>query len=250
MPDRPARRRVRQPLPDREGGRRRLHRRGRGARRSSSPRRPPSRSRTLACTSPRPAGSRQLESLNEVGNALAVRGRARAAARARRAAAARAASRRGSSSIALPDGRGALRVAAADGEGADGCRIGARRSSRSKIGRVLERGAASASTRCSTIPRSTRRSRGRSACTSALYVPLLVRGPADRRRRRLTTSSGADPRFAEDDVRLAESFAARAAIAVDLSERVAATPSAASSRRRSSSGAGWRASCTTRPARR
>ena len=44
-----------------------------------------------------------------------------------------------------------------------------------------------------------------------------------------------DPRFTDDDLRLAETFAARAAVAVDLSERSAATPSAESSRRRSRS---------------
>ncbi len=54
---------------------------------------------------------------------------------------------------------------------------------------------------------------------SALYVPLIVRGRAigvviahDKQ--------GATPVFSEDDLRLAESLAARAAIAVDLSERV------------------------------
>ena len=35
-----------------------------------------------------------------------------------------------------------------------------------------------------------------------------------------TTSSVASPRFSDDDLRLAETFAHRAAVAVDLSERV------------------------------
>ena len=55
--------------------------------------------------------------------------------------------------------------------------------------------------------------------TSGLYVPLTVRGRAigvviahDK--------LGADPRFDEGDVRLAETLVARAAIAVDMSERV------------------------------
>jgi signal transduction histidine kinase len=55
--------------------------------------------------------------------------------------------------------------------------------------------------------------------TSAMYLPLTVRGTPigivavhDK--------LGADPRFDEGDVRLAESLVARAAIAVDLSERV------------------------------
>jgi len=54
---------------------------------------------------------------------------------------------------------------------------------------------------------------------SGIYVPLLLQSRAigvvvahDR--------SGSDPRFSDDDVRLAETLAARAATAVDLSERV------------------------------
>jgi two-component system, NarL family, sensor histidine kinase DevS len=56
--------------------------------------------------------------------------------------------------------------------------------------------------------------------TTGLFVPLLARDEAigvliahDKR--------GADPRFGDADIRLAEQFAARAAIAVDLSRRVA-----------------------------
>ena len=55
--------------------------------------------------------------------------------------------------------------------------------------------------------------------TTALYVPLIVRGHAigviaahDK--------DGSDPRFSDEDVRLGESLAQRAAIAVDLSQRV------------------------------
>ncbi len=55
---------------------------------------------------------------------------------------------------------------------------------------------------------------------SALYVPLLVRDEAigviaahDKQ--------GTDPRFTDDDLRLAEIFAARAAVAVELRQRVA-----------------------------
>jgi signal transduction histidine kinase len=55
---------------------------------------------------------------------------------------------------------------------------------------------------------------------SALYVPLLVRDEAigviavhDK--------NGADPRFTDEDLRIAEIFAARAAVAVELRQRVA-----------------------------
>src|SRR5688500_13190307 len=54
---------------------------------------------------------------------------------------------------------------------------------------------------------------------TGLFVPLVVQGRTigvviahDR--------EGADPRFSDDDLRLAETLAARAAVAVDLSERV------------------------------
>ena len=54
---------------------------------------------------------------------------------------------------------------------------------------------------------------------SALFVPLVVRG----RPMGVVVAHdklGATPTFTDDDVRLAESLAARAATAVDLSERV------------------------------
>jgi signal transduction histidine kinase len=55
---------------------------------------------------------------------------------------------------------------------------------------------------------------------TGLYVPLLLR---DRAIGVISAhdKEGADPRFSDEDVRLAETFAARVAVAVDLSERVA-----------------------------
>src|SRR5437867_2076397 len=62
--------------------------------------------------------------------------------------------------------------------------------------------------------------RGRERARTGLWVPLLVRGRAigvlaahDK--------LGADVRFTDTDLRLAETFATRAAVAVDLSERIA-----------------------------
>jgi signal transduction histidine kinase len=55
---------------------------------------------------------------------------------------------------------------------------------------------------------------------TALYVPLVLRGEAIG----VITAQdkqGADPRFSAEDVRLAEVFAQRATVAVDLSRRVA-----------------------------
>ena len=163
---------------------------------------------------------RQLESLNEIGNALTgeldlhrlldlVATRLRELVEARLVL------------IALPDGRGDLRVAAADGEGADafglpGMRLGI---TDSKAGRVLERGRSERIDSVLDDPEIDQVAARRLNVRSALYVPLLVAGSSigvlvahDR--------AGADPTFGEEDLRLAESLASRAAIAVDLSQRV------------------------------
>ena len=55
---------------------------------------------------------------------------------------------------------------------------------------------------------------------AGLWVPLLVQDRADRRDLGLRQVSAPDARFTDDDVRLAETFATRAAVAVELSERV------------------------------
>ena len=56
---------------------------------------------------------------------------------------------------------------------------------------------------------------------TGLWVPLVVARPADRRDRGARQARRRDARFTDDDLRLAETFASRAAVAVDLSERVA-----------------------------
>jgi signal transduction histidine kinase len=161
---------------------------------------------------------RQLESVNEIGNALAsqlelepllaiVAGRLRELVNARIVL------------IALPDTEDALRVAAADGEGADawvGTRLGLHGS---KVGRVLERARSERVDSILDDAEVDQKAAREHGITTALYVPLIVHGHAigvvaahDKR--------GDDPRFDDDDIRLAESLGARAAIAVDLSERV------------------------------
>ncbi len=74
--------RLREPLPDGEARRRRLH--ATRTRKSSicSPPRPPWRSRTLACTSRPPAGCDSSSRWTEIGHALVGRSRAPADARA------------------------------------------------------------------------------------------------------------------------------------------------------------------------
>src|SRR5207253_7078203 len=60
----------------------------------------------------------------------------------------------------------------------------------------------------------------RLAARTGVWVPLVVR---DRAIGVITAYDkvGPDPRFTDDDLRLAETFASRAAVAVDLSERAA-----------------------------
>jgi signal transduction histidine kinase len=160
---------------------------------------------------------RQLESLNEIGNALAselelepllglVARRLRELVDARLVL------------IALPEA-GALRVAAAEGERAFGIAGMELALDGSKAGRVLDRGRSERIDSVLDDPEIDQQATRRLGVHSALYVPLIARGRAigvviahDK--------VGATPAFSEDDLRLAESLGARAAVAVDLSERV------------------------------
>jgi len=112
-----------------------------------------------------------------------------------------------------------LRVAAAEGESAYGA-VGMELTlGGSKAGRVLERGRSERIDSVLDDPEVDHQATRRLGVHSALYVPLVVRGRPigiviahDKQ--------GATLTFTEEDLRLAESLAARAAIAVDLSERV------------------------------
>lgn len=161
---------------------------------------------------------RQLESLNEIGNALASELElepllAIVARRLQELVDARLVL------IALPDGR-SLRIAAAEGESAFGVAGMELAIDRSKAGRVLERGRSERVDSILEDPEVDQQATRRLGVHSALYVPLVVRGEAigvviahDKR-------SGSSTAFTEDDLRLAETFAERAAIAVNQSERV------------------------------
>ncbi len=161
---------------------------------------------------------RQLESLNEIGNALAsqveleplltiVAARLRELVRARLVL------------VALPDTAETLRVAAAEGERAASA-IGIRlHLATSKVGRVLERARSERIDVLLDDPDVDQQVARDLGVSTALYVPLIVHGRAigvvaahDK--------EGNDPRFTDEDVRLGESLTQRAAIAVDLSQRV------------------------------
>ena len=120
--------------------------------------------------------------------------------------------------IALPEGD-VLRVAAAEGESAYGVMGMELALGGSKAGRVLERGRSERIDSLLDDPEVDQQATRRLGVHSALYVPLIVRGRPigiviahDKQ--------GTTTIFSEDDLRLTESLASRAAIAVDLSERV------------------------------
>jgi len=160
---------------------------------------------------------RQLESLNEIGNALASELElepllALVARHLQELVSARLVL------IALPHGE-SLRVAAAEGEGSYGVVGLELEFGGSKAGRVLERGRSERVDSVLEDPEIDQQATRRLGVHSALYVPLVVRG----RRIGIVIAHdkhGPTRAFSEDDLRLAESLAARAAIAVDQSERV------------------------------
>jgi len=164
------------------------------------------------------AWSAQLESLNEVGAALVSELELEplldlVASRLRQLIGARLVA------IALPVGE-ALRIAAADGEGADDLTTVDLLTRDSKTGRVLERGRSERVDSLLEDPEVNQDVARRLGATTGLYVPLRAR---DRLIGVLIAHDkvGRDQRFTSSDSRLAEQFALRASIAVDLSRRVA-----------------------------
>jgi signal transduction histidine kinase len=163
--------------------------------------------------------SRQLESLIEVGNALATETDLNrlldlVARRLQELLDARLVT------VLLPAQSGELRFAAAAGAEGDELVGTTMSSSGSKSGHVLERRRSERVDSVLDDPEVNREITRRLAARTGLWVPLVVRdraigviGVYDK--------LGPDPRFSDSDLRLAETFASRAAVAVDLSERVA-----------------------------
>jgi signal transduction histidine kinase len=162
--------------------------------------------------------SQQLESLNEVGAALVselelerlldlIAKRLRQLIEARLVI------------IVLPAGE-ALRIAAADGEGATELTIGGVLEGDTKSGLVLKRGRTERVDSLFDDPEVNQATVRKLRATTGLYVPLRVR---DRTIGVLVAHDklGRDHQFTSADQRLAEQFALRASIAVDLSRRVA-----------------------------
>ena len=163
--------------------------------------------------------SRQLESLNEIGNALASetdldRLLDLVARRLGELLEARIVT------VVLPVGRGELRFAAATGKGGEELIGQTIARENSKSGRVLARGRSERVDSVLDDPDVSPEVTRLLAARTGLWVPLVVRGEAigvlaahDK--------LGPDAQFTDTDVRLAETFASRAAVAVDLSERIA-----------------------------
>jgi signal transduction histidine kinase len=164
--------------------------------------------------------SQRLESLNEVGNALATETELQplldlVAVRLRELVGARVVA------VLLPAGTAQLRFAAVSGEGAEDF-LGERvPRAGTTSGKVLDTGSSERADVEPDDPPVDHDLDGRLAARTSLWVPLVVRDHTIGVIAAHDKLLGAGVRFSDDDLRLAETFASRAAVAVDLSRRVA-----------------------------
>jgi signal transduction histidine kinase len=163
--------------------------------------------------------SRQLESLNEIGNALATEtdlGRLLdlVARRLRELLDARLVT------VMLPTGPDELRFAAVAGDGGEEFLGQTMPRSSSKSGRVFDRGRSERSDSVLDDPEVDRDVIRGFGARTGLWVPLVARSDTIGLIA-VHDKLGPDARFTDNDLRLAETFASRAAVAVDLSQRIA-----------------------------
>jgi signal transduction histidine kinase len=163
--------------------------------------------------------SRQLQSLEEVGNALATetdldRLLDLVVRRLRELVGARVVA------LALPSGGHDLRFVAVAGVGADDLLGTTIPRAESKSGAVLERRRSERIDSVIDDPEVHQEVSRRLSARTGMWVPLLARDKAIGVLE-IHDKEGPDARFNHDDFRLAETFAARAAVAVELSQRVA-----------------------------
>ena len=161
----------------------------------------------------------QLESLTEVGNALAGETELAPlleliATRLRELIGAELVL------ITLPAPGGDLRIEAAVGAAAEGLLGGPMTRTGSKSGRVLERRRSERVDSTLDDTEVDQEVARRIGMRSGVFVPMIV---GDRAIGVIAAHNkrGTDPRFTDEDLRIAETFAARAAVAVDLADRVA-----------------------------
>jgi signal transduction histidine kinase len=163
--------------------------------------------------------STQLESLNEVGNALAtetdvgqlldlIARRLRELLDARLVA------------VMLPAGDEELRFAAVAGDGGEAFLGKTMPRTSSKSGRVFQTGRSERSDSVLDDPEVDRDVVRDLGARTGLWVPLIARSETIGLIA-VHDKLGADARFTDNDLRLAETFASRAAVAVDLSQRIA-----------------------------
>jgi signal transduction histidine kinase len=117
--------------------------------------------------------------------------------------------------VALPQADGSVRIEASAGEEMAGTVLGLA----SKSVRVLERRRSERVDSVLDDPEVDQEFSRRLGARAAIWVPLVVRDQAIGLLFAID-KLGPDPRFGDDDLRLAESFASRAGVAVDLSRRV------------------------------
>jgi signal transduction histidine kinase len=121
--------------------------------------------------------------------------------------------------ISVPAPSGGLRIAAADGENVADL-LGTDLEPGAKHARVLTRGRSERIDSVLEDPEVDQVVASRVGAVAALLVPLVFHertiGVVS-----AFNKNGSDPRFSDDDLRVAEAFATRAALAVHLSERVA-----------------------------
>ncbi len=163
--------------------------------------------------------SRQLQSLEEVGNALATemdleRLLDLVVRRLRELVGARVVA------LTLPSGDDELRFAAVAGEGAEDLRGETISRSGSKSGKVFARRRSERIDSLIDDPEVQQEVTSRFGARTGMWVPLIARDRAIGVLG-IHDKEDDDARFSDDDLRLAETFAARAAVAVELSQRVA-----------------------------
>ena len=163
--------------------------------------------------------SKQLESLNEVGNALATETDVErlldlVARRLRELLDARLVA------VLVPVGADELRFAAVAGEGGAVFLGQTMPVSSSKSGRVYQRGQSERSDSVLDDPEVDLEVIRAVGARTGLWVPLVVRSKTIGLIA-IHDKLGPDARFTDNDLRLAETFASRAAVAVDLSQRTA-----------------------------
>jgi signal transduction histidine kinase len=122
--------------------------------------------------------------------------------------------------VALPEDHDRLRIVAAAGEGAAELAGTTMEREESKAGRVLGRGRSERVDAVLDDPEVHRGFTRRFGARTGIWVPLVVHGRPIGVITAYDKLSTPDARFNDDDLRLAETFAGRAAVAVELSERV------------------------------